>query len=150
MRAILPSLLTTQYPMTTSTKTETAAKKDVTKLQRAIVDGLEDVKAQDLVVLDVRGIASFTDYFIIMSGQSTRHVQGLAEAIEEELRAKRASSKHSEGLRDGLWVLLDLGDVVVHAFYHEQRSFYDLEGLWHDAPRLDVDELLLHTSVQAQ
>ena len=53
-----------------------------------------DVKAEDLMVLDVRGIASFTDYFIIMSGQSTRHVQGLAEAIEEELRAKRASSKH--------------------------------------------------------
>ena len=101
-----------------------------------------DVKAQDLIVLDVRGIASFTDYFIIMSGQSTRHVQGLAEAIEEELRAKRASAKHSEGLRDGLWVLLDLGDVVVHVFYHEQRTFYDLEGLWHDALRLDVDELL--------
>mgnify|MGYP000154972809 CR=1 FL=1 len=101
-----------------------------------------DVKAEDLMVLDVRGIASFTDYFIIMSGQSTRHVQGLAEAIEEELRAKRASSKHSEGLHEGLWVLLDLGDVVVHIFYHEQRVFYNLEGLWHDAPRLDVDELL--------
>ncbi|MDO5674068.1 MAG: ribosome silencing factor [bacterium] len=101
-----------------------------------------DVKALDLIVLDVRGIASFTDYFIIMSGQSTRHVQGLAEAIEVELRAKRASTQHSEGLRDGLWVLLDLGDVVVHIFYHEQRTFYDLEGLWHDAPRLNVDELL--------
>ena len=110
-----------------------------------------DAKAEELVVLDVRGLASFTDFFVIMSGRSTRHVQALAEAIEEELRSKRASSKHSEGLQDGLWVRLDLGDVVVHAFYHEQRSFYDLEGLWHDAPRLDVDELLLHSpSVQAQ
>ncbi len=108
----------------------------------------EDVKAEDLVVLDVRGLASFTDYFIIMSGQSTRHVQALAEAIEEELHAKRASSKHSEGLRDGLWVLLDLGDVVVHVFYHEQRKFYDLEGLWHDAPRLDADALLQQASLQ--
>ncbi len=101
-----------------------------------------DTKAMDLLVLDVRGLASFTDYFVIMSGRSARHVQGLAEAIEGELRSKRVSSKHSEGLREGLWVLLDFGDVVVHIFYHETRTFYDLEGLWHDAPRLDAEELL--------
>ncbi len=101
-----------------------------------------DTKAEDLMVLDVRGLASFTDYFVIMSGRSTRHVQGLAEAISEELRAKRISSKHSEGLREGLWVLLDFGDVVAHIFYHETRVFYDLEGLWHDAPRIDPEELL--------
>ena len=85
-----------------------------------------DTKAEDLVVMDVRGIASFTDYFVIMSGRSSRHVQGLASAIEEELRSKRISSKHSEGLREGLWVLLDFNDVVVHIFYKESRSFYDL------------------------
>ncbi|HEB49520.1 MAG TPA: ribosome silencing factor [Desulfobulbus sp.] len=101
-----------------------------------------DTKALDLQVLDVRGLASFTDYFVIMSGRSARHVQGLAEAIESELRSKRVSSKHSEGLREGLWVLLDFGDVVVHIFYHETRTFYDLEGLWHDAPRLNAEELL--------
>jgi len=101
-----------------------------------------DTKAEDVVVLDVRGLASFTDYFVIMSGRSTRHVQGLAEAIEGELSAKRVNSKHSEGLREGMWVLLDFGDVVVHIFYHEKRGFYDLEGLWHDAPRIDVDALL--------
>ena len=101
-----------------------------------------DTKPEDLVVLDVRGLASFTDYFVIMSGRSTRHVQGLAEAIEAELRAKRISSKHSEGLREGLWVLLDFGDVVVHVFYHESRSFYDLEGLWHDAAKIDPEELV--------
>lgn len=101
-----------------------------------------DTKAEDLVVLDVRGLASFTDYFVIMSGRSSRHVQGLAGAIEEELRSKRISSKHSEGLREGLWVLLDFNDVVVHVFYKESRSFYDLEKLWHDAPQVDPDELL--------
>lgn len=105
-----------------------------------------DTKAEDVVVLDVRGLASFTDYFVIMSGRSTRHVQGLAEAIEGELSAKRVSSKHSEGLREGLWVLLDFGDVVVHIFYHENRGFYDLEGLWHDAPKIDVDALLAEDS----
>ena len=101
-----------------------------------------ETKAADLVLLDVRGLASFTGYFLIMSGRSTRHVQGLAEAIEEEVRSKRANTKHNEGLQDGRWVLLDLGDVVVHVFYHEVRSFYDLEGLWHDAPRIDLKALL--------
>ncbi len=101
----------------------------------------DDSKAEDLVVLDVRGLSSFTDYFVIMSGRSSRHVQGLAEAIEAELRSKRVSSKHSEGLQEGLWVLLDFGDIVTHIFYKEKRDFYDLEGLWHDAPRLDLKTL---------
>lgn len=92
-----------------------------------------DAKAEDLVILDVKGISSFTDYFVIMSGRSTRHVQGLAEAIEKEMRSKRVSTSNAEGLQEGMWVLLDFGDVVVHIFYHEQRKFYDLESLWHDA-----------------
>ena len=97
-----------------------------------------DTKAEDLLVLDVRGLSSFTDYFVIMSGRSSRHVQGLAEAVEAELRSKRVSSKHAEGLQEGLWVLLDFGDLVVHIFYKEKRKFYDIEGLWHDAPILDL------------
>lgn len=99
-----------------------------------------DTKAEDLVVLDVRGLASFTDYFVIMTGRSTRHVQGLAEAIEGGVRSKRIKTSHAEGLQEGMWVLLDLDDVVVHIFYHEQRKFYDLEGLWHDAKRVEIPE----------
>ncbi len=102
----------------------------------------DDTKAEELVVLDVRGLASFTDFFVIMSGHSTRHVQGLAEAIEGEMHSKRVSSKHSEGLRDGHWVLLDYSDMVVHIFYKDKRNFYDLEGLWHDARKISVEELL--------
>ena len=96
-----------------------------------------DGKGEDIVVLDVRKISSFTDYFVILSGRSTRHVQALAESMEHELRSKRISSSRAEGLSEGKWVLLDFEDVVVHIFYHEQRDFYDLEGLWHDAPRLE-------------
>lgn len=96
-----------------------------------------DTKAEDLVILDVRGLASFTDYFVIMSGRSTRHVQGLAEAIGEKLSSKRISSRNCEGLKEGLWVLLDYSDVIVHIFYTETRAFYNLEGLWHDAPRIE-------------
>ncbi len=99
-----------------------------------------DTKAEELAVLDVRGQSSFADYFLIMSGRSTRHVQALAEAIEAELNSKRISSRHAEGLQEGLWVLLDFGDVVTHIFYRDQREFYNLEGLWHDAPRLDVQK----------
>ena len=116
------------------------AEKEGMELAAACSRIARETKAEDLVVLDVRGLASFTDYFVIMSGRSTRHVQGLAEAIEGELRAKRVNSKHSEGLSEGLWVLLDFGDVVAHIFYHESRSFYDLEGLWHDAPRIDPEQ----------
>ncbi len=110
------------------------------KLARAIARTALDKKAEDLVILDVRGLASFTDFFVIMSGRSTRHVQGLAEAVDAELGNKRISSSNTEGLQEGLWVLLDYNDVVVHVFYAESRNFYDLEGLWHDAPRLDPDE----------
>lgn len=98
-----------------------------------------DNKAENLVILDVHELSSFTDYFVIMSGRSTRHVQGLAEAIDAQLRSKRVKQSNTEGLREGQWVLLDFNDVVVHIFYAEARAFYDLEGLWHDAPRVAVE-----------
>ncbi|WP_163338360.1 ribosome silencing factor [Desulfopila sp. IMCC35008] len=99
-----------------------------------------DMKGEDVVILDVTGLASFTDFFVVMSGRSTRHVQGLAEAIEGEMRSKRVKASRAEGIQEGMWVLLDFEDVVVHIFYHEQRGFYDLEGLWHDAARIDPEE----------
>ena len=102
---------------------------------------VQDAKAEDPVALDLRGLTFFTDYFLIVSGRSTRHVQALAEALEDELHAKRADRRRGEGQDEGLWIALDLGDVVAHIFYHEQRAFYDLEGLWHDAPRVDLAEL---------
>ncbi|MDX1775760.1 MAG: ribosome silencing factor [Desulfobulbales bacterium] len=99
-----------------------------------------DKKAEDPVILDVRKLCSFTDFFVIISGRSTRHVQSLAEAIEAELRSKRLSTSRAEGINEGTWVLLDYGDVVVHIFYSETRKFYDIEGLWHDAPRISLDD----------
>lgn len=98
-----------------------------------------DAKAEDLIILDVRGKASFTDYFVILNGRSTRHVQGLAETIEGTLRSKRVKASHAEGLQEGMWVLLDFDEVVVHIFYHDQRAFYDLESLWHDAERIEPE-----------
>lgn len=98
-----------------------------------------DTKAEDMVILDVRGLATFTDYCVIMSGKSTRHVQALAEAIEGAVRSKKVKASSAEGLTEGMWVLLDFDDVIVHIFYHEQRHFYDLEGLWSEAKRIAVE-----------
>lgn len=109
------------------------------ELARLCAKAALDAKAEELVILDVQGISSFTDYFVIMSGRSTRHVQGLAEAVEKEMGAKRVKTANAEGLDEGLWVLLDFHDVVVHIFYHEQRKHYDLESLWHDARPVDLD-----------
>ncbi len=114
--------------------------KDSIALARIIANTAIDKKAEDLIIMDVRGLAAFTDFFVIMSGRSTRHVQSLAESIDKEVSSKRLSSSNTEGLQEGQWVLLDYNDVVVHIFYEESRKFYDLEGLWHDAPRLAVTE----------
>jgi ribosome-associated protein len=108
------------------------------KLVTLLCAAAHEAKAEDLLVLDVSKISGFTDYFIIMSGRSTRHVQGLASALDKQLGGKRLKVETTEGLADGQWVLLDFGDVVVHIFYKDTREFYDLEGLWHDAPRIEV------------
>ena len=115
-------------------------KKSSLQLAKLCVKAAIEKKAADPLILDVRKLCSFADFFVILSGRSTRHVQGLAEAVEEELRSKRVSTSKSEGLKEGSWVLLDYGDVIVHIFYAETRKFYDIEGLWHDAKRIRVDE----------
>jgi ribosome-associated protein len=95
-------------------------------------------KAEEPVILQVTEVASFTDYFVILSGRSTRHVQAVAEHIERALHERQLRLMGVEGLAEGHWVLLDAGDVVVHIFYHPVRGFYDLEGLWADAPQVDL------------
>ncbi|MFH7325117.1 ribosome silencing factor [Desulfurivibrio sp. C05AmB] len=107
-------------------------------LARIAAEAARGMKAENLVILDVRGLSSVTDYFVIMSARSTRHAQSLARAVDEALSSKRLKSGDTEGLAEGLWVLLDFNDVVVHIFYHELRDFYDLDGLWHDAPRVTI------------
>ncbi|MEK6198437.1 MAG: ribosome silencing factor [Desulfobacterales bacterium] len=115
-------------------------KKTSRELAKLCVRTAVEKKAEDPIILDVSKLCSFTDYFVIISGRSTRHVQGLAEALEAELRSKRLATSKSEGLQEGIWVLLDFNDVVVHIFYSESRKFYDIEGLWHDAPRISLDD----------
>ena len=95
-------------------------------------------KALDPVFLDLRGISSFTDYFLLVSGKSDRQVQAIAQAIEEALGKKGIRALGREGVAEGKWILMDYEDVIVHIFLEPVRSFYDLEGLWIDAPRIDI------------
>jgi ribosome-associated protein len=96
-------------------------------------------KALDLVLLDVSRFSSFADYFIICSGKSGRQVQGIADNLENELRYRGLKPIGTEGKREGHWVLLDYGDVIIHVFYDPVRYFYDLESLWSDAARVELD-----------
>lgn len=96
------------------------------------MDALEDKKGEDIVLLDLKDIVSFTDYFVLCTGTSDRMLDALADSVLEETRKKHRKSGRKEGLaRDG-WILVDFGDVIVHLFSPDQRDFYQLEELWHE------------------
>ncbi len=95
-----------------------------------------DLKAEDLRILDLRGMNDATDFFLIAHGRSDAHVRGIAEHVLEKLGASGHRAHHVEGLPTGRWVLLDFVDFVIHLFHPETRAFYQLERLWGDAPDL--------------
>lgn len=95
-------------------------------------------KAMEIVLIDLRGLSSVTDYFLIMSGNSDRHTQAIAEAILKKMEEKGYKPLGVEGLTEGRWVLLDFGELVIHIFYEPVRQYYDLEGLWADAPQIRI------------
>lgn len=97
-------------------------------------------KATDIVVLDLRAAAGFTDYFVICSGQNPRQIKAIADAVEESLRGADARPSHVEGYGRTEWVLLDYFDFIVHVFSPETRAFYALERLWGSAQRIDVPD----------
>jgi ribosome-associated protein len=96
-------------------------------------------KAEDLVVLDLQGISTVADFFLICSGRSTSQIQAIAEAIDEQLGEAGVNPVHREGVPESGWLLVDYGDLVVHVFLGETRRFYALERLWGDAPLLSVE-----------
>jgi ribosome-associated protein len=109
---------------------------DVSKAVRAALDK----KASDVVILDLRGTPAFTDFFILCSGQSTRQVKAIADAVEETLRASHVRPAHVEGYDRAEWILMDYFTFIVHVFTPQTRAFYSLERLWGDAERTEVSE----------
>jgi ribosome-associated protein len=111
-----------------------------TQIAEIAADSALDRKALDIVILDLRGLSAFTDYFVICSGTSDTHVDGIAQNIEDKLREHNTKFWHREGTKKSTWVLLDYIDVIVHIFLNDAREFYSLERLWGDAPKTTVED----------
>jgi ribosome-associated protein len=105
-------------------------------------------KALDLSVLEVGAVTSYTDYCVICSGRSDRQVQAITQAVADTLSAEGRKPIGVEGLTQGHWVLMDLGSVVLHVFYEPVREFYDLDGHWADAPRVELPPEWMESSAQ--
>lgn len=111
---------------------------------------VDDKKAGDVVVMDISGIASFADFFLICTGESARQIQAIADEVEEKLREAGRRPEHVEGYQNAEWVLMDYLDFVVHVFSRQAREYYDLERLWRDARKLDVERLLEEEPARAR
>lgn len=100
----------------------------------------EDKQGLDPLILDIRKLTDIADYFLLVHGNSDRHVRTIADSIIEQLHAKNEKPAHVEGLRESHWVLIDYGSVIAHVFHYQTRKFYNLERLWGDAKVLKVSE----------
>ncbi|MBA2287371.1 MAG: ribosome silencing factor [Ktedonobacteraceae bacterium] len=103
------------------------------QLARAAADVASDKKASDVILLDIQDVTTIADYFVICSGNNTRQIQAIADAIKEELGKQGGNLLHREGVADSGWLLLDFGDVIVHIFGPKEREYYRLERLWSEA-----------------
>lgn len=117
-------------------------KKEPDSRQRALlcINASLEKKAKDLVILQVKEISAFADYFIITSGTSDRQVRAIAAAIQESLKKADILPLGVEGEAAGQWILMDYNDVIIHIFLDTVRNFYDLERLWSEAPRMAVPD----------
>lgn len=104
-------------------------------------------KALDLTVLDLRGVATFTDYFIISTGANKRQMQAIADETVDQLKRRGSRAARVEGYQGAEWILVDYGDFIVHVFDEKSRRFYDLEYLWREAKRLNVSPELLESEI---
>ncbi len=125
---------------TADTRTDASKKPGLPDAVLRAIEAARDKKALDLVALDLRHLSSFTDFFVICSGQNVRQVQAIADAVDEALRKEQVKPAHVEGFQRAEWVLLDYFDFVVHVFSTERRAFYALERLWGSAERVPLPE----------
>ncbi|MFL2099272.1 ribosome silencing factor [Desemzia sp. FAM 23991] len=112
------------------------------ELLELVVKAADDKRAEDIMVMDVRNISLLADHFVVMHGNNDRQVVAIAEAIVDSVEEAGYSVKQIEGKDSAKWILVDLGDVVVHVFHYTERSFYNLEKLWSDAPLVDISGMI--------
>ncbi|MBT6338529.1 MAG: ribosome silencing factor [Desulfobacula sp.] len=97
-------------------------------------------KAKSIIAIDVQKFTSYTDTLVIIEGNSQRQVTSIAQHVIKSLKGLKLKTLGVEGVKEGEWALLDYGEVIIHVFESEKKSFYDIEGLWADAPRIDLSE----------
>ena len=110
-----------------------------TEMANKAIELLKDKKAKDIRLLDIHELSTISDYFIIGTGNSTTQVQAMSDELEEKMDLAGYEMHHKEGFRNGRWILLDFGNIIVHLFHDEERKFYNLERLWVDAKSILVD-----------
>jgi ribosome-associated protein len=140
-KVLHPEAATKAVPVKEQGKAVATTDKCAEELDERICTALRaasDKKALDLVVLDLREIASFTDYFLITSGTNVRQVQAIADEVVEQLKKQGTRAARVEGYNTAEWVLVDYGDFILHVFEDKARHFYDLERLWRDAARVPL------------
>ena len=114
---------------------------EILEVVKKAVSALEDKKAEDITVIDIGGVSSIADYFIIANGSNANQLTAMQDAVDEAFYKAGFQAKQIEGNRNSTWILIDYNDVIVHLFSKEDRLFYDLERIWKDGKVIDISEL---------
>lgn len=123
--------------------------KDISRLMLKIAyDSLDEKSASDITVIDIEGVSSIADYYIITNGDNSRHVHALVENVQEKMYKAGFACHSVEGLKSANWVLMDYGDIVVNVFSREDRRWFDLERIWRDGRFLSTEDIAKIPSVQ--
>lgn len=112
------------------------------EMAKTAYKALEDKKAEDIRILDISGISTVADYFVIADGSNPNQLQAMIDSVEEELGKAGCTPKQVEGNANSSWILMDYSDVIVHVFSREDRLFYDLERIWKDGKSIQPEELI--------